>query len=292
MRSSGPGRPERVRLPESLRGAAAELAAGTRVPAEPRDAATVVLLRDGSTPGGPEVYLLRRHGRMAFAAGMAVFPGGGVDDRDRDAVSADGAWAGPTARQWATRLGCGVAMARGLVCAAVRETFEEAGVLLAGPDAGTVVADTTGDDWESDREALVAKAVSLADVLARRRLVLRTDLMRAWTHWITPEVEPRRYDTRFFVAALPVGQRTRDVSTESDAVAWMRPADAVAAARAGELGMMPPTVGACADMARFARAADALAAAASRTITPIAPQVVVDDDGVWLETTASPVAPR
>lgn len=272
--------PERAPLPESLRLAAEEYARGHRAEAAPRDAATVVLLRDP----GPQVYLLRRHHRMAFAAGMVVFPGGGVDDRDRTASFAAGGWAGPSVEKWARRLGCDTATARGLVCAAVRETYEESGVLLAGPDAATVVADTTGADWEADRVALVAKQTSLAEMLARRRLVLRADLVAAWAHWITPVFEPRRYDTRFFVAVLPVGQRTRDVSTESDAVTWIAAADAVEAAAAGELGMLPPTARTCAEVAALHRAGDALAAAELRAITPIEPRLVVEGDRMWLET--------
>ena len=110
---------------------------------------------------------------MAFAGGMCVFPGGGVDPRDFDA---DVAWAarrrpsGPSGSAPTRR-------ARALVCAAVRETFEESGVLLAGPSADEVVADTTGDDWEADRVALEARELSLTDFLARRGLVLRTDLL-------------------------------------------------------------------------------------------------------------------
>ena len=274
------GVPERVPLPESLRQAAEEYASGHRAEVAPRDAATVVLLRDP----GPQVYLLRRHVRMAFAAGMAVFPGGIVDDRDRTASFEAGGWAGPSAEEWARRLGCDTATARGLVCAAVRETYEESGVLLAGPDAGTVVADTTAEDWEADREALVAKQTSLAEMLARRRLVLRTDLVAAWAHWITPAFEPRRYDTRFFVAVLPAGQRTRDVSTESDAVTWLAAADAVEAAESGELEMLPPTVHTCAEVAALDRAGDAFAAAELRAIAPIEPRLVVEGDDVWLET--------
>ena len=157
-------------------------------------------------------------------------------------------------------------------------------MLLAGPDAATVVADTTGADWEADREALVAKQTSLAEMLARRRLVLRTDLVAAWAHWITPAFEPRRYDTRFFVAVLPSGQRTRDVSTESNTVTWRAAADAVEAAESGELGMLPPTIRTCAEIAVLDRAGDALAAAELRAITPIEPRLVVDGDQVWLET--------
>ena len=271
---------QRIPVPEAIAVHARTAARGQTAPdVQARDAATVVLLRDGVR--GPEVYLLRRHTTMAFAPGQAVFPGGGVDPRDRDA---EVDWAGPGAAEWGDRFGCDATTARGLVCAAVRETFEEAGVLLAGPDADTVVADTTGDAWESDRRALESRALSLAELLRRRGLVLRGDLLGPWAHWITPAFEPRRYDTRFFVAVLPPGQRTRDVAGESDAVAWMRPSDALDAVREGRLDMMPPTARTCADVARLARAGDALAAAVARRITTVEPRLVVDGDQVWLET--------
>ena len=117
----------RVQLPPQLVDDARAFSDGTREPAEPRNAATVVLLRGSAE--GPEVYLLRRQTSMAFAAGMCVFPGGGVDPRDFDH---EVAWAGPGPDAWAARLGTDEATARALVCAAVRETFEESGVLLAG----------------------------------------------------------------------------------------------------------------------------------------------------------------
>src|SRR3954451_18316352 len=117
----------------------------------PRDASTVVLLRGGDRrPGGLEVYLLRREAGMAFAGGFSVFPGGGVDPRDH---AAGISCAGPSARDWGELLGTSAEHARGLVCAAVRETFEESGVLLAGPTPDTVVPETTGDRWEADRRA-------------------------------------------------------------------------------------------------------------------------------------------
>jgi 8-oxo-dGTP pyrophosphatase MutT (NUDIX family) len=247
----------------------------------PRDAATVVLLRDAEH--GPELYLLNRHTQMAFAPGMAVFPGGGVDERDRTSVIGTGSWIGPSPEQWAARLGCDSATARALVVTAVRETFEETGVLLAGPDAHTIVADTSTSAWESDRAALSAKEVSLADVLLRRRLCLRTDLMTPWAHWITPDYQPLRYDTRFFVALLPAQQHTRDVSTESDAVLWARPADALAAVEAGRLAMLAPTLRTCAELSEVQVAADALRLGRSRVLTPLTSWLVVDEDGVWLE---------
>src|SRR5262245_39540499 len=110
------------RLPRKLIEQAKAFASGEREPAVPRDAATVVLLRAApEASGGVEVYLLRRHLGMDFAGGMYVFPGGGVDARDEDESLR---WAGPVATEWAARLSCTESLARALVCAAVRETFE------------------------------------------------------------------------------------------------------------------------------------------------------------------------
>src|SRR5579863_1800505 len=210
-----PARPA-IRLPPQFAERARDVLDGTVPPVTPRDAATVMLLRPaGAGPAGGaaaepglEVYMLRRRTSMAFAAGAYVFPGGSVDSAD---AAADIAWAGPDAAEWGRRLGAPADQARILVCAAVRETFEESGVLLAGPDAGTVLATTGGAEWEADRSELLAGSLSLAQLLRRRGLVLRSDLLRPWARWITPVTEARRYDTRFFAAALPAGQRARDV---------------------------------------------------------------------------------
>jgi 8-oxo-dGTP pyrophosphatase MutT (NUDIX family) len=232
----------RIPLPPSLVETAAAYASGDLTPAEPRDAATVVLLRPSVSGAGPEVYLLRRQASMAFAAGMCVFPGGGVDPRDFDV---DVGWAGPSPAAWASALGTDESMARALVCAAVRETFEESGVLLAGTSGSSVVSDTTGDDWEDDRVALESRSLPFTAFLSRRGLVLRSDLLGAWSGWLTPVFEPRRYRTWFFVAALPSGQVTRDVSSESSSVTWMSALDAAAAVDAGNLLMLPPTYLTC-----------------------------------------------
>ncbi|MFF2524064.1 NUDIX hydrolase [Streptomyces liangshanensis] len=242
--------PERIRA----------LAAGEITAVTPRRAATVMLLRDDHAGlQGPEVHMLRRQASMAFAAGAYVYPGGGVDPRDDNRPVG---WAGPGRDVWASRLGVDAASAQAIVCAAVRETFEEAGVLLAGETPGTVVGDTTGDDWEADRAALVRHELSFADLLDRRGLVLRSDLLGAWARWITPEFEPRRYDTWFFVAALPTGQRTRNASTEADRTVWISPAAAIEAYDKGDLLMMPPTVSTLRALTAYGSAAEALAAAA------------------------------
>ena len=249
-----------------------KLNAGEIEPVEPRHAATVVMVRDGAD--GLEVYLLRRTASMAFAAGAFVFPGGSVDPRDEDL--GDEAWVGRSPAEWATDLSCDERLARALVCAAVRETFEESGVLLAGSDGSTVVEDTSGDDWEADRLALIDRSLSFAEFLQRRDLVVRADLLRAWTHWLTPEVESRRFDTRFFVAALPAGQRTRDVGGEADRVAWMRPDAAIAGSERGEMMLMPPTLASLRDLTAYGSVGEVLAAAAERNVTRILPKLIFD----------------
>jgi 8-oxo-dGTP pyrophosphatase MutT (NUDIX family) len=248
---------------------------GRAAPAVPRDAATVMLLRTG--PAGLEVYMLRRQASMAFAAGMSVFPGGSVDPRDADE---DVAWAGPDAQEWGRLLAAPPELARALVCAAVRETFEESGIVLAGETPDSVVADPTSDDWERDRNALLDRSLSLAELLARRRLVLRSDLLRPWSRWITPVIEPRRYDTRFFAAALPDGQRTRDVGGEAAAVYWTGPQQALETGRRGEIALLPPTAVTLAELAACGDLDGALARVPDRDARR--PEVLRRDGAAWL----------
>lgn len=270
-------------LPQALVDQAQAYADGDATPAEPRDAATVVLLREGQT--GPEVYLLRRQTSMAFAGGMCVFPGGGVDQRDyADDLEVDPTWAGPSVSEWADKLGCEPPLARALVCAAVRETFEESGVLLAGPTAESVVADTTAEDWEADRVALESRALSMTEFLDRRGLVLRTDLLGAWSGWLTPVFEPRRYRTWFFAALLPEGQATRDVSSESSSVTWVPALSAVEAVESGDLLMLPPTYLTCLDVGQQPSAADVLVEARRRRVEMFTPEVVSAGEDFILST--------
>jgi 8-oxo-dGTP pyrophosphatase MutT (NUDIX family) len=258
--------PERIRA----------LAEGTLTPVLPKRAATVMLLKD--TPTTPVVHMLRRRASMAFAGGAYAYPGGGVDPRDDEHQIR---WAGPTRAWWAKRLGTDDTSAQAVVWA-VRETYEEAGVLLAGPTPDTVVGDTTGEDWEADRAALVARDLSFAEFLDRRGLVLRSDLLGVWTRWITPEFETRRYDTWFFVAALPEGQRTRNASTEADRTVWIRPADAADGYDKGELLMMPPTVATLRQLIPYDSAADVLDAAPARDLTPVLAKARLENGEVVL----------
>src|SRR4051812_20379543 len=207
---------------------------------------------------------------MPFAGGMTAYIGGGVDPRDGDTEIA---WAGPAPDRWADAFGCGERTARELVCAAVRETFEEAGVLLAGPGDGStdVVPDVSGDDWEQLRQALMSRGLSPAELLAGRGLALRSDLLRPFAHWIPPPVEPRRYDTKFFAAALPVGQEARHVSGEADEASWLTPAAALAELSTGSRPMLPPTIHTLGQLQPFPDVAAALAGSPPEPLHPISP---------------------
>ncbi|GAA1174134.1 hypothetical protein GCM10009584_14150 [Ornithinimicrobium humiphilum] len=243
---------------------------------EPRPSATVMLLRDGSA--GVEVFVLRRASSMAFAPGMVAFPGGGVDPRDADP---DVPWAGPSPAQWAERLGTPESVARELVIAAAREVFEECGVLLAGPSAGQVVADLTDPSWEVERQRLLARETSFGELLTGLGLVLRSDLLAARAHWRTPVCEPRRYDTRFFAARLPEGQRAAHLTTEADRVHWAVPTELLAAQRQGTEILLPPTQVMVEELAEVADLDTWLASGPAR-VQVVQPWPVEHDGALWM----------
>ena len=227
-------------------------------PPAARPAATVVLLRDAPADGALEVFLQRRVAGMAFAGGNTVFPGGGVDAGDRPDPAL---WRGPDAAWWGRHFDCPPDVAGALVATAVRETFEECGVLLAGPG----VLDATA------RDDLVARRRTLPDVLAAAGLPVRADLLAPWSRWVTPESEPRRYDTAFFVARVPAGQEADARTTEAVEATWWRPADALDGARRGDLRLLPPTEHTLAEIAAYPDTAAVLDAARHRPVTVYRP---------------------
>jgi 8-oxo-dGTP pyrophosphatase MutT (NUDIX family) len=278
------GARSRVRVSRRMADQAREFAANGLSPAVPRDAATVILVRPAPVAAGVEVFLLRRTKALEFAPGACVFPGGSVDEHDADPV-AEEAWTGPAPADLGYLLGIPAERARALVCAAVRETFEESGVLLAGPSPGELVPDGAVED----RHALLDGSLSLGELLSRRRLVLRADLLTPWARWITPETSPRRFDTWFFAAALPPGQLAGLTAagpgepgsgTESDLGTWWRPAAALEAARAGQITLLPPTAVTLAELAAYQDIAGILGE--RRVITPLMPTLVVEDERAWL----------
>jgi len=236
------------------------------VSAPVRDASTVVLLRDGAA--GIEAWLLTRVRQMAFAAGMTVFPGGRVEASDGEVP-----WSGTPAGSFADRLGCSDEAARALVGAAVRETFEETGVLLSTPSA----------DLRAARSDVEAGLVGFADLLRAHGLAVDASGVRPWARWITPEGEPRRYDTRFFVAALPPGATAEDLTSESSAAGWVGIRDAIVQYERGDRLMFPPTIATLRAIDGLPAVADVLDAAAARSIEAVRPLLGVDGEGAYVE---------
>lgn len=226
-----------------------------------REAATVALIRDSTFGGGVEVFLQHRVATMQFAAGMSVFPGGGVEPRDYLGTRR---WRGPEAQWWAQRFGIGVERAAAAVRGVARELFEETGVLLAEPEAA--VGSGAALPSHTERRALDAGEGDLDGLLAQHGLVLSAHLLRPWDRWTTPVGPPRRYDTLFFVAALPEGAEPDAVTSEARSAEWIRAEDAAHAGTLGHLGMLRPTLHVLADLAAAADVAEVLES--PRSIAP------------------------
>jgi 8-oxo-dGTP pyrophosphatase MutT (NUDIX family) len=200
---------------------------------KPRDAATVTLIRD--TPNGIEVFVLRRDAGMAFMPQATVFPGGTIDPRDGAPLP----WAGPSPAAWADLMDTDETMARRILAAAIRELYEETGVLLAGPDDHSLVDWPVGQD--PTRHALAAREVSLTEVLTDWNLVLRTDLLTFRCRWVTDPWADRRYNVRFFCAGLPHGQVADGATSEAEQSGWVNPQWPLDEAAAGRQEVSPPT---------------------------------------------------
>ncbi len=232
----------------------------------PKPASTVVVIRD--TPDGIETWMMRRVSQMAFAPGAAVFPGGSVDERDAD-ISVP--WAGSDPETFAARFGTDPRIARELVTAALRELFEETGVLLADPLPAV--------DLDAAREAVEARDLPLAQLLAEHGSVLQAGALHPWARWVTPEMETRRYDTWFFVATLPEGVEASAVSSEADLAGWVNVAETLAANERGENRLLPPTIAMLRALVEGGTVAAVIADAPNRSLEPVYPQVRRGADG-------------
>jgi 8-oxo-dGTP pyrophosphatase MutT (NUDIX family) len=187
-------------LPPELEGAARNwLRLGEQTPRAANYASSVVLLRD--SPAGLETWIGYRPGSSPL--GVVAFPGGSLQPSDDDALG----WLGPSPQQWAESMGTtDVGLARRHVVGAIRELFEETGVLLAGPDLSSTVEATSTAEWMKVREAVAEQEKSFTDVLAKRGLKLRTDLLKPLVNWISPDFTHRRFNTRYFAATVPINQ--------------------------------------------------------------------------------------
>ena len=244
-----------------------------------RDAATVMLVRDGIE--GLEVFMLRRNLNSDFVGGAYVFPGGAVDDHDCH-ENLDPVCCGRSDSEASAQLG----MERGGLAfwvAAIRECFEEAGVLLAYDESGVVIRldqPAIATRFVEHRHAVDSGSRRLVEICADERLQLAVDCMYYFSHWITPEGAPRRYDTRFFVARAPDAQEPLHDDREVIANVWIRPAEALERHRAGEFDLIFPTMRSLQALARFGTADDVLhAAAAIQAVPTILPRIVEDHGG-------------
>ena len=243
--------------------------------AAPADSATVIVLR--GTGSGFEVLFVERRPESRAFAGAHVFPGGIVDDADADARF-QGASPCLGAVEAAARLGESPARALAFFVAAIRELFEETGVLLARTGGALTLTDAaTAARLRARREELLAGTTTFVDVVADERLELATDSLRYFSRWITPVNAPRRYDAGFFVALLPEGQEAVHDARETCATAWLPPTAALADAAAGRIVLAPPTVRTLDELAALASPARILAAADSRRVTAILPKPVQVD---------------
>ena len=213
-------------------------------PVTPSPAATLVLLRDRA-PAGVEALLIQRHARSKFAAGDHVFAGGKVEPEDIPA-DVERFCRGLTAEEAAVRLGEGLAprTAIGYWVGAIREAFEEVGILLAYAPDGELVQFTRDnrERFAAHREACQASNQAFFSMLRAEELTLATDRLTYFAHWITPEENPIRFDTRFFAAVAPAGQEATADGREIVALRWLSPAEALEALRREEISLRFPTI--------------------------------------------------
>lgn len=256
-------------------------------------AATCVLLRPPAEAAGgpPEIFLVRRHQRASFMAGAYVFPGGRVDQADR---GAEEAWCDGLDAARAHWPDLDPAEAVAYHVAALRELFEEAGVLLARDRTGRLVAegaDAVTPRLTASRRAIHAGGTNLRAVMLGEGLRLALDALLPLAHWVTPAFEAKRFDARFFVTRVPDGQSARHDAAETIDSAWMTAAVALERCRLGEIALPPPTWSTLADLARFGSLDAVLASTEHRAIVRREPQYVEEDGVAMLVLPGDPFYP-
>ncbi len=245
--------------------------------ADPEPASTVLVVREAA--GGFEVLMLRRSRRSGFVAGAYVFPGGRVEPDDQ---AAEILCSGRSDAEASALLG----MASGGLAywvAAVRECFEEAGLLLGRRDGADLRFEdpATVERFARLRRDLNGGRRRFAEVCTDEKIELAVGEVHYFAHWITPAGAPRRYDTRFFVAPAPPGQTALHDAAETVEAIWTTPEAALRRHREGEIELLFPTVRTLQAISRFTSAAELLAAAeaASGDVASVEPRVVVEANG-------------
>lgn len=241
--------------------------------AEALPASTIILLRDVPATDSFEVLMMERRKTVGFAAGMVVFPGGKVDEADLDPDL--------VAR---CRGGTSDDPLLAFRVAVLRELFEEAGILLAEDREGQPIDNATRTRLIEDfRAPLLADEIGFATIAAEADLYFAPQDLAHFAHWITPEVAPRRFDTHFFAIRAPAEQHAILPGGEAVEMAWCRPGDMLAKAKAGETALMFPTLLNMQLLAGAADTATALAAAEARDVVTVMPKIVVEESDIFLE---------
>jgi 8-oxo-dGTP pyrophosphatase MutT (NUDIX family) len=259
------------------------------VAANPRPASTVVVLRDA--PRGPEVFLVRRHEDSPFMGGAHVFPGGRVDAADR---AADASWCDGLDHAARQLPELAPADGRAFHVAAARELFEEAGVLLARTNRGEFVSlagADAHDHFRHAREAVHGAAGSFRSIVEREQLRLAIDALILFAHWVTPPIDTRQFDTRFFLTRVPPQQTPAHDDTETTHSVWITPGEAVRQAIAGEIILPPPTWTTLRELDAFATVEAALAWGRQRRIVRREPHVLELDGRRLLLLPGDPLHP-
>lgn len=249
----------------------------------PKDAATVMLVRDmsGQEGGGMQILMMRRHPKSDFVPGSYVFPGGALEDED--CLPGTECRCAGLDRSRAAAILADAAVpecALGIWVAAIRETFEEAGILLACREDGTLVSVESPrerENFSSYRRMLAAREVSFTEMLEREKLTLATDRLHYYSHWITPELSPIRYDTRFFVCEAPPFQTAFHDGVELTAHHWTLPQRALEDYDKGTIRMVIPTIVTLEELSRFSSAADVIASTEGKTIPANLVRISIDE---------------
>ena len=246
-----------------------------------KEAATVVLTRPGEN--GLEVFLVKRHSRSGFMAGAYVFPGGKLDEADHgfkeDVLSFNMLVLASRLQQTPGRF-CSDSLRLGLVVAACRELFEEAGILFAVTTSGKLITeeDPQWGELMAQRAAVNAGEASFEGLLRKAGLKLCAESLGYWSHWVTPSAEKRRFDTRFFVAALPGGQTAVRDDRETTDARWMTPEDALNEQKEGAIFLPPPTLRTLEDMSRFESHEELMAFASTESPFAVMPKIHTEDN--------------
>jgi 8-oxo-dGTP pyrophosphatase MutT (NUDIX family) len=238
-----------------------------------RPASTILLLRDGAQAPGDsgrgeiEVFMMVRHHEIEFSSGALVFPGGGVDAGDREIIARGELYAGGE--------GCD-ADALSFRIAAIRETFEESGILLARPRGSKDLVDAkqAADIAGRHRAAVAERKTRFLDVLAENGMVLALDELVPYARWITPETMPKRYDTWFFLAAAPLGQLGAHDGRESTDSLWLSPREAVAGGESGRFKLPFPTTRNLIKLGKHPNVKAAIEDAKYSTVVTVMPELI------------------